>query len=70
MADRIPYPVCIFSGSCGKNLYTGPSVQGARSVWKKRESWKASRREREAEGKCESAAAPERRTAAEAGLTI
>ena len=27
MADRIPYPVCIFSGRCGKNLYSGPSAQ-------------------------------------------
>jgi hypothetical protein len=63
MADRIPDPVCIFSGSCGKNLYPGLWAQAPDPDGRFRESGEASCREREDEGKCESAAALKRKTA-------
>ena len=71
MADRIPDPVCIFSGRLREEPLSGPLGAGAGPGWKIRESGKASCREREDEGKCESAAALKRKTAvAEDGLTI
>jgi hypothetical protein len=71
MADRIPDPVCIFSGRLREEPLSGPLGAGAGPGWKIREPGEASCREREDEGKCESAAALKRKTAvAEDGLTI
>jgi hypothetical protein len=71
MADRIPDPVCHFFGRLREEPLSGLLGAGAGPGWKIREPGEASCREREDEGKCESAAALKRKTAvAEDGLTI